>query len=589
MDDLLSRFAFMLDEAAARSPVINLRPCQSIDDVLVRLEKEAKSGSSSWEPQDHQIEAVRRFSKTGRLETLREARLVAFGLAVRAFSDGRCIIEDRDLFEMTLLGEAGINRWRGNPGQFRKCYQGLIRSYFDYDGEGRAIPEIGRRNWRQLRDYLNANTGKIRGIRFNPDWVDCALANTGLFTASPCGAYGEDLLNGKYERVREVQELLGISDSSWFTRELILSQVEQATRLNDLGFHATISDLLKLFGHNEVLRDRALQMILNRYVRMTQKPQHQELRDYAVAAWGNPWLPSNKDRWGGVDEAAHQMVSEWLSREYIELFFTKLAQDGLSDTRRVQFWSKYVPVIDRIHFALGARAQDPNERDFIELREKLKGLIVDLHDNNINNNAFIMTMGDLVAVEFSGTSNAFYGYDRKNLPFDLTRTVYTPVNAHNSLKRKPAALYMTHQDRANGLERWEQRFEKELASQFGIAPANGRNRKADPAPQWNDDLARPASTVNTAHAPIISPVRGNPATAAPQAASAQPAVSPRNQSFSMDTLMAFARKWGYGVQNLTHKGGALWVLAPYDIDHARAALSGWGFTYKAGRGWWKKI
>jgi hypothetical protein len=241
-----------------------------------------------------------------------------------------------------------------------------------------------------------------------------------------------------------------------------------------------VDALLKLLGNNEVLRDRGLQMMLNRYAKVPQTPQHRNLKDYSVNAWGNPWLPSNEHKWGGVTSEARQMVGDWLKLEFIELFFTKLAQDGLSDTRRVKFWTKYVPLIENIHFALGSYAMSSRERDYVELRTKLKGLTVSLEDSNQHNNAFVMTMGDLVAVEFSGTSNAFYGYSlKKSLPFSLAKAVRSsPVNGRNSLKNDARVLYLIHKDNVHGYSDWEERFKSELYEKFRLVAPKRQSRRS---------------------------------------------------------------------------------------------------------------
>ncbi|MBY4596398.1 EH signature domain-containing protein [Ottowia caeni] len=461
---------------ASHSAPMTLREGTDIDQVLAEQIASAKSGSRSFEPKDLQIEAVQRFWASGSLESLRDARLVSFGLTVRPWGDSRCVIEDRKLFGAAL---DGVSAWRDSPRQFRKCYQGLARSYFDYDTARGAVPTAGRENWVTLRDYLRQNVSNIKVQSINPDWVDSALENQGLFTTTPCEAYGKEVLEGNTERVDRVRHLLGISDGSWFTRELIMAQLIQAARREDHIFPQLVSRLLGLIAHNDVLRDPGMQLILDKYSSIPQAPQHVGLKEQAVEWWGNPWLPSNQDRWGGVSQAARDMVSNWLKGEFIELFFTKLAQDGLSDTRRVRFWEKYIPSIGTMQFALGNHAMYSKEKDFVELREKLKGLLVGLDDVNASNNAFIMRIGDLLAVEFSGASNAFYGYSvTRTLPFDLSKPVKSaPVNGRNSLKNDAKVLYLRHQDGVHGYTYWEDRFKDELQANFGIKPGGQKKQQ----------------------------------------------------------------------------------------------------------------
>lgn len=471
----LSLLSRLLGEASQSAP-LTLRESSDIDKVLADQRASAKSGGRNFEPKDLQIEAVQRFWDSGHLESLRDARLVSFGLTVCPWGDSRCVMEDRQLFGAAL---EGVSTWRDSPRQFRKCYQGLARSYFDYDIARGKVPSTGKENWGTLRDYLRQNVTYIKDQSINPDWVESALENQGLFTTSPCEAYGKDVFEGDTARVDRVRGNLGISDGSWFTRELIMAQLVQAARRDDHTFPHLVSRLLGLIANNDVLRDPGIKLILDRYASIPQAPQHVGLKEQAVEWWGNPWLPSNQDRWGGVSQAARDMVSNWLKGEFIELFFTKLAQDGLSDTRRVRFWEKYIPSIDTIQFALGNHAVYSREKDFVELRAKLKGLLVGLDDVNANNNAFIMRIGDLLAVEFSGASNAFYGYSvKRTLPFDLSKPVKSaPVNGRNSLKNSARVLYLRHQDGVHGYSHWEDRFKDELQTNFGIKPGGQKKQQ----------------------------------------------------------------------------------------------------------------
>jgi len=595
--DPLALLSSLLGQASGQSSVA-MRQCTEIDGVLAELEKRARSGGSNYEPRDLQVEAVKKFWDTGEFSSLREARLVSFGLAVRPWNDRRCLMEEPERFGVVVTG---LREWESSPRQFRKCYQGLVRSYFDYDGLGRDVPATGQRNWRQLQAYLGDKAKLIRDATVNPDWVGCALENKGLFSETPCAAYAQDLLDGREDKVKHIRELLGITDASWFTRELVLSQIARVCGLDHATFSKMVGRLIALLGGNEVLRDRGLQMMLDRYARVPQTPQHPGLKDYSVNAWGNPWLPSNEHRWGGVTEEARQMVGDWLKLEFIELFFTKLAQDGLSDTRRVKFWAKYVPLIENIHFALGTHAMYSRERDFVELRTKLKGLTVRLEDKP-SNNAFVMTMGDLVAVEFSGESNAFYGYSvKRSLPFDLSKPVRSaPVNGKNSLKNDARVLYLRHQDNVHGYSDWEDRFKEQLRDKFGLVPGRQAVRRVVAHPAPADRPPQPPAPPVTAPAsqrissqshgvlrlPTV-PVQPQTAPSPPPAPGRRTLPIPASEVYSEENVRRLAGRYNASIVDRREKGGALWLVMG-DAPEAQRILKAWGFQYSEGKGWWKK-
>jgi hypothetical protein len=628
-----------------------LRENTEIDVELARLEAQSKSGGRMYEPRDLQVEAVKRFWVNPRFESLRDARLVSFGLGLDVAGltgNRKCIMEDPRLFNAALTG---VDEWGQIPRQYRKCYQGLLRSYFDYDGLGRSAPEVGKQNWSQLQQYLRSRAPYVVDTKTNPDWVTCTGENPGILTSTPCAAFAKDIALGREDHVRHVRELLGITDASWFTRELVLARIEHATRMPHPEFSNAVAGLLNLLGDNEVLRDRGLSLLLNRYSKVPQTPQHPQLKERTVNAWGNPWLPSNKDRWGSVEGSAKEMVSDWLKLEFIDLFFTKLAQDGIGDTRRVKFWRRYVKSIDNIHFALGSNAMYSNEKDFKELRVKLKGLLVPLDDMDGTNNAFIMTMGDLVAVEFSSASNAFYGYSlKKKPPFDLTKPVLrAPVDGPNSLKNSAHLLKINHTNGVLGYATWEARFAAELKSHFGLQPdkASATRVAATPA---SPPAAPPLPTQKPPPSPGLGtawPWTPPPAPSAPPAQATAPSAkvspvgtatthttrsfqlppgtlsgktaqqtteegfdsilrggqgspstsvgakgvklpTPESEVFNKTNLNALVRRMNASVDDRTSKGGALWILATDNNPDARRVLRSWGFDYKAGKGWWRK-
>jgi hypothetical protein len=547
----------------------------SIDTVLAGLERQAKAGSSASVPEDLQEQAVRRFWDTRRFENLKDARLVSFGMCVPSRPAGPCIMEDRQRFQAVLDNRNGVGQWLDDPRWFRRCYQGLVRSYFTYDAFADKAPAIGRQNWGDLRDYLNERTRNIVDKTINPEWVTTAVGNRQLFCDDPCASYAASVLDGDTAAVDHLCEQLGIIKASWFLRELVLAQVRQVTKLSHERFKEHIPMLVRLLEGNRVLRDKGLILILDKYASVAQPAIDESLRNAAVEWWGNPWLPSNEMRWGGVVPKAREMVAEWLKREFIEAFFTKLAEDGVGDRRRANFWLRYVKSMGNIQFALGAKALYSSDRDFVALRQKMKGLYTELKATDSSNNAFVMTMGSLVAVEFGGMGNAFYGYDeRKARPFDMSKPVVTAKNARNSLKHSQRMLWMRHQDGIRGWNKWEEMFEATLRKEFDIKPTvvphrvPGRGVATQSAPL----TAQPPATAPAPLAPRMPP------TAAPV---------PDATRFSLASLTSLARARNLTIDDRTDKNGNLWVRTGDDDRYVNKVLLDWKFTYRPGKGWWR--
>ena len=542
---------------------------QSIDKHIQGLQSHLKDGASEHVPKDLQEEAVKRFWTTKRLENLKEARLVSFGIALPVGPQRVCIIEDRERFPALL---DGVDEYLPTPKRYRRCYQGLLAGYFTYDPWGSDTPATGKENWNELRKYLGNHARRVEDASTNPGWVDVLQEHQSLLSEDPCGRYGALLLDDKKIEIDALREGLSISDASWFTRSLFLAQIVAATKRGDVEFQSVLYRLLALLTDNEIVRDEGLALVLNRYADIQPAPLAIPLRDSAVSWWGNPWLASNSMRWGRVSVPARALVTEWLKLEFIEAFFSLLADERIGDTRRPDFWKRYVHVIENIHFALGTGARLSRDRDFVELRKKMQGLSVPLQDQVRSNNAFIMQIGPVAIVEFGGHSNACYGYDSKRpLPFDVTMPVVTPLNANNSLKHDNHVLKLKHQDGILGWAKWEQMFEATLKKDFNIVP------KIQAVP----------TLTGTSHA---RPAPRSAATLPAPAASADRTwqlASWNTTALTRKALFIFAERFGFAVEDLTGRNGNLWVRTDESDDGVNAILRRWGFRYKPGKGWWR--
>lgn len=527
-----------------------------LDAHIAKLQRYLREGAATPISRDLQEEAVLRFWASRRVDTLREARLVSHGVALPVGPQRLRIIEDRERFPALL---DGVDRYLPMPRQYRRCYQGLLSGYFGYDPEAQETPKIGQENWQALRYYLGEHSvGVIDGVR-NPQWADSLQRHPTLFGRDPCAPYGPALLVGDRAAVDELREVLHISNSSWFMRKLFLAQVRAAVQKADPEFLKLLPRVLDLLHDNQIIRDEGLALVLDRYAALRPPPLSAPLRDRAVDGWGNPWLQSNAMRWGRVSSDARTMVTEWLKLEFIEAFFTLLAEEHTGDNRRLDFWRRYVNAIDDIHFVLGADAWVNRTPDFQALRKKMEGQLVELRGNVRTNNAFIMRMGSLVIVEFSDYSNACYGYDAtKALPFRMDIPVVMRVDARNSLKCKSKSLWLQHQDGIMGYETWEKRFTAELANGYGIWPKQtlGRTNGAQPR-SWNAEVS-------------------------------QDVRSWKGINYSQRALAQFADHFGLRIEDLTPQNGNLWIRTDDSHLQVNEVLLKWDFQYKnAQKGWWR--
>jgi len=553
----LDRLAALL-APATREGGKALRQCSEIDTVLAVLTARAREGGRNVVPEDLQLQAVRQYWEQRRIDNFREAYLLSSSLCIPHRPSGPCILEDRSRLTGVL---DGADVYRDRPNVYRRCYQGLAKSYFNYDVKPAKGKVTGTDNWHLLRDYLHDRNRCIRGSLVDPDWVETALIHRVLFSSKPCESYVDVLLSGDATIIQRISHDLNIGKASWFHRELILAQITRAIEMEDGDFLTLLQRLMSIIAQNEVLRDAGLRMLLDRYAEVPGMPVHIGLRDQTVQWWGNPWLPSTETGWRGVAPEAKTMVADWLKDEIIETFFTKLADDGQGDRRRMDFWRGYSKAINQMEFALGTFARHSQEPDFVALRKKMTGLICTL-DASGANNAFIMRMGNVVVVEFS-EMGALYGYDaRKGVPFDTKKPVRLPLFEPNSLKQKSkAVLWLKHQDVSSGS--WEENFADLLQREFGITPnpqpaPTTRSRRAGTS---REGLANGQTQARSTHA--------------------------SGTAYSRSSLTEFARIKSLKLEDLSNVGGNLWVRAGNDDPEVVKQLSDWGFRHRANKGWWK--
>lgn len=544
----LDRLKNLLDRGSEKALAREWHVDCSIDGHINKLERYQREGMAMPE-QDIQEEAIRRFWTNRRLYSLREARLVSYGLALPVGPKRLRIIEDQERFPALL---EGVEQYLPRPRQYRRCYQGLLSGYFGYDPEAAETPDTGRKNWRHLRSYLGSHSAQVLDGARNPQWAESLQRHPKLFGEEPCEPYGPALLAGNRTEVDELRDVLRISDSSWFMRKLLLAQIQAAIKKPDSAFQGLLPSLLELLRGNQIIHDQGLALVLDRYANMEPMALHNDLRDTAVKGWGNPWLDRNQPRWGRVGQNARAMVADWLKLEFIEAFFTVLAEERTGDSRRLEFWKRYVSAIDDMHFALGPDARTNRSHDFVILRKKMEGRLVELRDTVRTNNAFIMSMGSVVIVEFSGYSNACYVYDTP-LPFHLDQPVSMPVDARNSLKNSQNIFRFRHQDGVGGYDTWEGRLESILVGLDGIH----------------------SDGVNAAIRAVTQVTRG-------------PIADWSAVGFSRRALDQFAATLGIEIKDLTSRNGNLWVLVDDADLKINETLLRWNFGYKSDKGWWWK-
>ncbi|MCD2453806.1 EH signature domain-containing protein [Methylicorpusculum oleiharenae] len=488
--------------------------------------------------------SVLSYSQDGSLPNYREAKYVCFGISNNYGLGQYCLIEDRKLFPKLLTH---VDDYKREPRKFIRCYQGLLLGYFEYPGLVSSNLD-GRSNWTTLQGYLKGNLKFVQKQEPPSDWSKILGEHSNLLTDTPCLRYGDALLSGDTRDIDVLREKLTLTDRSWVLQEIILAQIEAATKKSDVQFQEHLKQLLTLLEPSEIIRNKGLGQLLQRYHQGLSPSENIELRDFSLKYWGSPMLQVKRQTWlAWVPEPVMKMVKTWLIFRSIEDFFALLAIDGQARRDRLDFWLRYVDVITDVYFALGANARKNNTADYKRIREHMKGQWMSLEGVPADNNAFLMRIGNSLFVEFGQHGNASHVFQFDNLPFKLGSG--SLEGTRDELKN---VEHSGHQAKMNHHHGWESEFEWTIQRLTGARPAV-------PSP------------MNQQHA--------RRATAAQQL-----------PSFSLEAIRILARTHGYSVTDHTTQGGNLWVEAPMTVKEVfRHQLENWGFKYKPSKGWWKEI
>lgn len=584
--------------ALARTPfAVDLQP-------TIRLLRSRVNGASqSSEPQDRVLNAINSFWTVSRIEDLQTARYVSFGLSMPTRFKSQTLFDDQHRFSTFLNEEIGIGQWKSKPAWFRRIIQGLVASYFSFEPESANVTDVQRQNWIYLRDYISKNLEFAKAAS-NPDWLNCCLDHPSLFSESPGDDFVELVLEGRNEELERNLDLLRAKET-WLPRELILSQVRRITRLVDAEFIDMVNPMLSAIGPHRTIQDKALTLLVNRFADNTNPTAHLELKQTVVSRWDNPWLPGAAKKWPpAVTPDAKALVSDWLKSEFIEAFFTKLAEDGSTDRRRLDFWMRYRKQMNHVQFALGNLISDSRDPDLMLLKWKMKGLISAIKSARVN--AFIMIFGDVIAVEFSATGNALYLYDTSSgVPFNLTETLTLSVDGYNSLKKSYGEKY-SHHDGSNGFYRWENMVEDGLSNQFGLLRDTSLELKKPnhiSKPKVSQSAQVEEKKVESSLSSFKFTSFGLPASEVKIPVFVPPVSSQQKvlkvisgitswgdilaQPFSEELLISTCNAFGFSIVDNRTNGGALWVMVGNSHSDRNKVFRKWGFLYKSDKGWWK--
>lgn len=519
---------------------------ESADRDMVHKVRERHDGPGKPPDPATIASAVSHFRRTGEPDGWRGMKRACFGAGM-VDERGWCLLSDDRLRDRLLSLAQGQTEARKRI----RCFQSLLSSYWSFPLYG--ADQKAHAGWLSLRKWLDDRVQSIssdlRDLQRVPSWFQTLVEHRNLLRDDPCGRYGQRLLAGDGSEFHAAVSGLGIPSDSWVPEEAVLVQMRVACGLGHEEFSGILPDLLKVatgkatLAPSKMLQMKCVSMLVSRYAKVPGTPEHPALRDAAVGVIGNPWLrralwDSNVvDERGRPDNGAREMVSGWLKRRLIKDFFELLSEDGAGDSRRLDYWLRFEPFVDDMWFALGANARGRRGEAFEDFRARAKGRLLNLDATTADNNAFVMRMGEHVAIEFGETGNALYLFRWDGLPPSVSQKLLSgkervDVTIHQLKSSQHALLTKTHRDSPVAMESWEQKFDAKICPVLDIRPTE-----------------RPAFV---------------------------PDIESLLKSYQIDG------------EDKRPQGGALWVYEDDSYAAFNTKIESLGFRYRPPRGWFKE-
>jgi hypothetical protein len=442
---------------------------RAMTEVLKKIKRELGNEGAESINVDRVKIALTKFVKTQEVENFTQLKYLCHGLLLPAAGNTWCLLDRETLFDKLL---AIVTNRQKQAKQFRKCFQGLLGTYFAFDLHA-ATENTRLQNWLTLRTFLAAHHTKVvaaaqeRGTL--PEWLNTLTDHNNLLGDSPCQRYSAELAKGDTEQLKAACSGLGITATSWVWIDALMAYVEKVCSLSDRDFNSGMSGVLKLInGRSDLklpdhLADKATAKVVIRYSACPDKPEQSELRDTCVARIGNPWL--NRTAWDAhvSHEPARVMVEGWVKKRLIRDFFELLAHDGMANTRRLNYWLKWEPQVTDMWFVLGYDARRNQSAAFDSVKKRMGSAQRRLSDKNSANNAFIMRIGQLLVVEFGLTGNACFVFAASEFRTDLNQVT---LDTDRDLKQKNRRARLLHQGS------WELGFDADLRGLLRLVPTS---------------------------------------------------------------------------------------------------------------------
>lgn len=355
-------------------------------------------------------------------------------------------------------------------------WRGVMGTYFELSPNNSPNRQQFERSLEEMRRFLVSTWGSVKNsTELRLSWMRAIDENIELLGPNPCDQLAKQWFDGHEDLVLKISGDLQISSNSWFWERLFVTCLQSVLNFDEFGFKKAIPKLLELFDKHKIYRDKGLSALFDRYVICSDTSVNETLKEYALDLWASPeGHDFAGSKWKLISKPALAMVINWVHETNLRLFFKLLKERGHADDERLNFWLKFIPQVKSSRLALGPTSQRlvESRADYKKVFKREGNAYSQLReDQNSDNDAFLMTIGNCLIVDFS-IGGGCYVYRNGENKFDITDKYHYSSTSRKGLKEK----YKTEGMDFAHTPGWTDahRAPAKLRKEYGITPSSVR-------------------------------------------------------------------------------------------------------------------
>ena len=319
-------------------------------------------------------------------------------------------------------------------------WRGVMGAYFELSPVNSSSRPQFERSLEEMRQFLVTTWSAVKNSTdLKLSWMSIIDENIELLGENPCEQFAKQWLDGDEDLILKISIDLQVSSSSWFWERLFITCLQSALNSDEFNFKKSIPKLLTFFDKHKIYRDRGLRALLDRYAACSDTSVNKVLKEYSLDLWGSP--EGHKiagSKWRVVGAPVLKMILNWVNETNLRLFFELLKERGYADDDRLNFWLKFIPQVNSSRLSLGLTSQK-----IVESRSDLKKVFNRVgnaysqlkEDQNPHNDAFLMTIGNCLIVDFS-IGGGCYVYKQGENTFNIGDKFHYSTTSRKGLKEK---------------------------------------------------------------------------------------------------------------------------------------------------------